>query len=81
VRQVVRVVKKGAIGRVLNFACKATRHVTSHATMPQDQPQTISVTDLDIAQLADVKKQLEEVRINENGAITLSHLTLRSSIT
>lgn len=49
--------------------------------MPQDQPQTISVTDLDIAQLADVKKQLEEVRINENGAITLSHLTLRSSIT
>ncbi|KAF8736951.1 hypothetical protein AX14_013684 [Amanita brunnescens Koide BX004] len=34
--------------------------------MPQDQPQTISVTDLDIAQLTDVKKQLEE---------ELNHLT------
>ena len=42
--------------------------------MPQDQPQTISVTDLDIAQLADVKKQLEEARVIEAGAIILSYL-------
>ena len=60
--------KEGAIVGNGNLS----RHVTLHA-MPQDQPQTISVTDLDIAQLTDVKKQLEEVRIIENGAITPSH--------
>ena len=56
--------KEGSYRKVADatFACKAPRHVTSRSTMPQDQPQTISVTDLDIAQLADVKKQLEEVR-------------------
>ena len=52
---------------------RVQRHVTSRS-MPQDQPQTISVTDLDIAQLADVKKQLEEVRVIETGAIIFSHL-------
>jgi hypothetical protein len=34
------------------------------------QPQTISVADLDISQLADVRKQLEEV-----GPATLSRRT------
>jgi len=52
----------------------AQRHVTESRFMPQDQPQTISVTDLDIAQLADVKKQLEEARVIEAGAIILSYL-------
>lgn len=71
---VVRVVNKGAPENSTN--CSSSRRLTSRldSGMPQDQPQTISVTDLDIAQLADVKKQLEEVRVIETRAIILSYL-------